>query len=165
VQLPAIVAFGSNQGERRETILAAKARLATIFGRPTAFSTLLETPAWIHPDDTADRHPSFLNGIGVFLTDQAPDAVLQALLATEITLGRTRPPHARPWQPRPIDLDLIALGDLVCATPSLVLPHPRMHHRDFVLGPLVEIWPDWRHPTLERTAADLLAELGGAAER
>ena len=83
--------------------------------------------------------------------------MLQHLLTIETALGATaQRRHAKPWQPRPIDLDLIAVGDVVEQTASLVLPHPRMHERRFVLEPLASLLPDWHHPILSRTASELL---------
>jgi len=124
-----------------------------------ARSRLIETEAWIHPDDDADWHPPFLNGVAVFATTLAPPEILERLLTIETALGRQRSADAKPWPPRPIDLDLIAVGDAVVQSPSLVLPHPRMHERRFVLGPLVSLLPDWRHPILDRTASELLGAL------
>ncbi len=121
---------------------------------------MIETEAWIHPDDDADWHPPFLNGVALFETTLAPPGVLQHLLTIETALGATtQRRHAKPWQPRPIDLDLIAVGDVVEHTASLVLPHPRMHERRFVLEPLASLLPDWHHPILSRTASELLETL------
>lgn len=76
----------------------------------------------------------------------------------EARAGRARP---YPNAPRCLDLDLIALGDLVRTTPDPVLPHPRAHLRRFVLQPLAEVAPGWRHPVLGETVETLLARLPG----
>jgi 2-amino-4-hydroxy-6-hydroxymethyldihydropteridine diphosphokinase len=84
-----------------------------------------------------------------------PASLLAALHRLEDEAGRNRPfPNA----PRTLDLDLIAMGDLRRGT-APVLPHPRAHLRRFVLQPLTDVWPGWRHPVLGRTAEDLLADL------
>jgi 2-amino-4-hydroxy-6-hydroxymethyldihydropteridine diphosphokinase len=151
-----IVALGSNLGDRRATIHRAIGMMEVALGPCLARSRLIETEAWIHPDDDADWHPPFLNGVALFETALEPPEVLQHLLAIETALGRQRNAHAKPWQPRPIDLDLIGVGDAILHTAALVLPHPRMHERRFVLEPLASLLPDWRHPILNRTASELL---------
>lgn len=154
-----IVALGSNLGDRRATIHQAMGRIEVAVGPCLARSRLIETEAWIHPDDDADWHPPFLNGVAVFETALAPPEILQHLLTIETALGRQRSAGAKPWQPRPIDLDLIAVGDTVLHSARLVLPHPRMQERRFVLEPLASLLPGWRHPLLDRTASELLDAL------
>jgi 2-amino-4-hydroxy-6-hydroxymethyldihydropteridine diphosphokinase len=161
----AIIALGGNLGDRRAMIERAIARLEQCVGRCVRRSDLIETAAWIHPDDDADWHPPFLNGVAVFETRRAPHDILERLLAIEAELGRARRADAKPWQPRLIDLDLIAVDDAVVATSELTLPHPRMHERDFVLKPLLSIMPNWRHPILRMTVRELLGRLNAQASR
>ncbi len=86
-----------------------------------------------------------------------PAELLQQIHHLENQLGRTR---TFPNAPRTIDIDLLAYGDLVLDTPELILPHPRLHQRAFVLVPLLEIAPAWRHPVFGKTAAELLSAAG-----
>lgn len=155
----AVVALGANLGERRATLERAVALIGEEVGPVEACSAWLETAALIHPDDPATSYPPFLNGVLVARTALGPEDVLRRLHAVEARLGRDRADEAVRWRPRAIDLDLIAVDELVLDTPSLRLPHPEMHRRRFVLLPMAEVWPDWRHPVLGVTAADLLEVL------
>jgi 2-amino-4-hydroxy-6-hydroxymethyldihydropteridine diphosphokinase len=158
----AVVALGANLGDRLATLEQATALIAAEIGTVEVRSRWLETPALIHPDDPARSYPPFLNGAVLIRTGLAPAAVLERLHAIEARLGRDRSRETERWRPRLIDLDLIAVEDLVQDDPALRLPHPEMHKRDFVLRPFCEVWPDWRHPALGRTASELLAALGGS---
>lgn len=129
-------------------------------GAVIARSRWHETAAVIHPDDDATWHPPFLNGAVRLRSSLVPTAILDALHAIERGLGRVRAREERPWQPRAIDLDLIAIDRLVVDAPGLRVPHPEMHRRAFVLLPMLEVWPDWRHPVLGRTIRELAADLG-----
>jgi 2-amino-4-hydroxy-6-hydroxymethyldihydropteridine diphosphokinase len=106
--------------------------------------------------------PDYLNGVVLVETALEPEAAMQALKRVETRFGRAR---SRPNAPRTLDLDLIALGRRVVERPDLTLPHPRAHLRRFVMGPLAEIAPEWRHPLLGQTAIDLAraAEIGADA--
>jgi len=115
---------------------------------------------WIRtaPEPPMPGAPEFFNGVARLEGEAEPVALLAALHAIEAAAGRARPfPNA----PRTLDLDLIALGDLVRTGPDPVLPHPRAHLRRFVLQPLAEVAPGWRHPVLGETVEALLARLPG----
>ncbi len=160
---PALVALGANLGDRAATLDAAVRALEAGCGRLLARSPWIETEAGRLPGDPAPQ-PPYLNGVVLLDCPLPPGDLLAELLAIERSLGRDRSRETRRWQPRPIDLDLLALGDRVLRGPDLVLPHPRLHERRFVLEPLVAIWPDWRHPVLGCTARQLLADLDRGAE-
>lgn len=108
--------------------------------------------------------PPFVNGVVLLGREEGeaggadPAGLLAVLHALEDAAGRARPfPNA----PRTLDLDLIAMEGLRRAAPPPILPHPRAHLRRFVLRPLADVWPGWRHPVFERTAEDLMAGLAG----
>jgi 2-amino-4-hydroxy-6-hydroxymethyldihydropteridine diphosphokinase len=102
--------------------------------------------------------PSYVNAVCRLETSLTATGMLQLLQSIERDFGRKR---ARRWGARVLDLDLIGFGDLHLKQPQLVVPHPRAHLRPFVLIPMAQVAPTWRHPVLQRTAAQLAAKLGG----
>lgn len=146
----ALVALGSNVGEREVNLARAVAALATIKGtRVVAAATPIETPPE-RPDDGGE----FLNSAALLETSLPPRALLEHLLEIEDRLGRDRSKRGR--GPRVIDLDLILVGDLVRREPGLELPHPRFRSRRFVLEPAAEIAPELVDPVTRRTVESLL---------
>lgn len=149
------VALGSNLGDPVTLVRDALHRLQT--WAPSGFraSSLWRST----PVDCPPGSPDFINAVARFDAppEATPESVLDRLQAWETESGR-RPKQVLN-EARPLDLDLLAFGDLIRRTPRLVLPHPRSHQRRFVLAPLVEIAPDLRLPGWDRTARDYLAAL------
>jgi 2-amino-4-hydroxy-6-hydroxymethyldihydropteridine diphosphokinase len=155
----AVVALGANLGDREATLARAVELIGDEIGPVEARSAWLETEALIHPEDPASAYPPYLNGVLIARTGLDPEEVLRRLHAIEARLGRDRSREIARWRPRTVDLDLVAHEDVMLDTPALRLPHPEMHKRRFVLAPMAEVWPDWRHPRLGATTAELLGRL------
>ncbi|MFQ5959235.1 MAG: 2-amino-4-hydroxy-6-hydroxymethyldihydropteridine diphosphokinase [Alphaproteobacteria bacterium] len=100
--------------------------------------------------------PWFVNGVAAVETALDPGALLALLLDVERRFGREREGR---WQPRALDLDVLDYRGELRSDPPPELPHPRLHERAFVLVPLAEVAPGWRHPRLDRTVGALIAEL------
>ncbi len=139
------------------------------FGEPvktlTAALTVLETEhlkiltrsGWYRTEPVPrSEQPWFINAAVSLATQLGAQELLMSLQAVERRFGRVR---VRPNAPRVLDLDILDYQGERIDTPSLVLPHPRLHQRRFVLMPIAEIAPDWRHPILKLTAQQLLARL------
>jgi 2-amino-4-hydroxy-6-hydroxymethyldihydropteridine diphosphokinase len=153
----AYIALGSNLGDRAEALSAAIDRVGRL-GRVVARSSVYETEPVGHRDQ-----PAFLNAVLALETNLEPLPLLHALLAIERELGRDRSKGVRSG-PRTLDLDLLLMGDTIVAGEELMLPHPALAQRRFVLAPLAEIVPQLRHPQSDQTMAELLAELPDEGE-
>jgi 2-amino-4-hydroxy-6-hydroxymethyldihydropteridine diphosphokinase len=151
----AYIALGANLGDRARNIHTALARLSQTEGVSLLkFSTLIETP----PVGGPAGSPPYLNGAAVLQTSLGAHALLRRLLEIERELGRERRVK---WEPRLIDLDLLLYSQQILSSQDLVVPHPLMHERRFVLQPLAEIAPDLVHPVLQMTVGGLFEHLDG----
>ena len=155
-----VLLIGGNQGERVALLMQAIALIAQRIGTVSVVSSIYETEPW-----GFEAEQKFLNQALVVDTDLDAQSVLESALAIEQELGRVRPAGGADWQSddrtyasRPIDIDLIFYNNDIIQTPSLQLPHPRMHLRRFVLQPLAQIVPDLMHPKFGKTVRQLLDE-------
>lgn len=148
------IGFGSNLGDRLDFCDRAVTLLSLLpHSLVTGVSSLYET----EPLPEHDPGPGwFLNGSVRLETDLTPQSLLEVCREVEKSLGRD-PDHRD--GPRTLDLDILLYGGRVINEPGLIVPHPRLHVRRFVLEPLAELAPDLRHPALDQTMRELLAQL------
>lgn len=144
---PVLLGLGANVGEPLAQLARAVAALGEVIEIERVSSVYRTEPVGYA------EQPDFYNLVVVGRTDRAPEQVLDEILAIERWMGRERTFRNAP---RLIDIDLLAYGEVVMETERLVLPHPRMHERGFVLHPLAEAAPEWRHPARMQTARELL---------
>lgn len=145
------IGLGGNRDDSAELLEAALERLAGEPGLELLRRSLLyRSPPWGYTDQ-----PEFVNAAAEFESDLPPAQLLARLSATERALGRE--PEIRRWGPRCIDLDLLTYGELRLHSDELVLPHPRMHLRAFVLVPLLELDSGFSIPGIGPAAACLRA--------
>lgn len=152
-----LIALGANipsaVGSPEATLNAALAALEAKGVKILSLSRFHQTKAWPHPSD-----PPFVNAVAAVETELQPFALLRLLHDVETSFGRKR---SAPNGPRTLDLDLLDYRGLI-QEGELVLPHPRMHTRRFVLEPLAEVSPHWRHPMSGQSVETLLQALDRA---
>ena len=152
----AFVALGANLGEREAQIERALLSLES-----RGIATLRRSSLYLTEPVGGPPQDWFLNAAAELATSLSPEALLEATLAVECSMGRVRTVKDGP---RRIDVDLLLYGQERRSTAGLVLPHPRMHLRRFVLAPLCEIAPEVRHPVLGTTVSELLARCPDRSE-
>ncbi len=113
--------------------------------------------AWESEAQPRGEQPDYVNAVALLdVGTRTPEELYDQLAATEHAFGRTRSVH---WGPRTLDLDIVDFAGIVSADGGIITPHPRMHERAFVLAPLAELDPDWRHPVTHAPVAALLRKV------
>jgi len=142
------LALGSNLGNRAANLKEALASLSPQM-EVKAKSKVYETPPWGHTEQD-----KFFNQVVMVKTYLEPEPLLKHLKRLEVALGRKA---SFQNGPRLIDIDILFYDDLVLESPALVIPHPHVHERGFVLLPMLDIAPDLVHPVKQRSVRDMLA--------
>jgi 2-amino-4-hydroxy-6-hydroxymethyldihydropteridine diphosphokinase len=142
------LALGSNMGNRAANLKEAVAALSPQM-EVKAKSKVYETPPWGHTEQE-----KFYNQVLKVKTYLEPEPLLKHLKRLEVALGRVASFRNGP---RLIDIDILFYDDLVFESPVLVIPHPHVHERGFVLLPMMDIAPDFMHPVKQRSIRDLIA--------
>jgi 2-amino-4-hydroxy-6-hydroxymethyldihydropteridine diphosphokinase len=142
------IALGSSLGDRQRSLSLAVRRLSTTGMQLLRVSRWVRTP----PLRGGTAQNWFLNGVALFRCTLTPEEVLERCVTIERAAGRRR---GRYWADRPLDLDVLLYDDRVVRTDKLVLPHPAIAQRAFVLLPLLEVWPDATDPVTGRPYAAL----------
>ena len=150
--MKAYVGLGSNLGERENLIRVALEGLSRLPETRLALVSSLYDTAPVGEED----QPNFLNAVARLETELTARQLLWNMLLVERRLGRVRQ-SSRRYGPRTIDLDILFYGSSVIRSRELEVPHPRLTERRFVLVPLAQIAPEFRHPTLRLTVTQLLA--------
>lgn len=151
MQNQVILGLGSNQGDRLATIQLAIESVHNQVGTVVNVSNLYETPAWGFDSET------FYNCVLVINTSFSAPVILAKVLDLEERLGRTRS-NSNGYQPRVIDIDVIAFNEEVITTENLTVPHPLMQERLFVLLPMQDLDLDWKHPVFKKNISELIKD-------
>jgi len=142
--------LGGNIGDTRNYLQNAVAMIGRRIGRVVSQSAVYQSEPW-----GFNAEQMFLNQVVVAETELEPHAVLELCLQIEAELGRTRSGNG--YEPRTIDIDIVFFGQQIISQPDLQVPHPLMHHRNFVLRPLCDVAADFVHPVFGLTVRQLAA--------
>ncbi len=145
-----IISLGSNQGNRMRNLSLAVDSISDDLGDVIAKSKVYKTESWGYKD------VYYYNAVLCLISSIEPLILMDKLLEIEIKLGRQRKGDSHNYESRTIDLDILLIEGLCVNHHKLKVPHPRMHLRKFILLPLQEIAPEWKHEVIHKTISELL---------
>ena len=145
-----ILSIGSNQGDRKQQLQNAIDMVHIEIGTVIKVSDLYETAAWGFEGDL------FLNAVILIHSQVAPSKIMTKIIAVEKKLGRQRS-TSKHYESRVIDIDVIAINQMIINTKTLIVPHPQLQNRRFVLQPMLDLNLDWVHPILNQNTETLLS--------
>ncbi|MFI3292988.1 MAG: 2-amino-4-hydroxy-6-hydroxymethyldihydropteridine diphosphokinase [Rikenellaceae bacterium] len=156
-----VILLGGNLGDVRANLAQCRVELGERVGKIISISKELESEAWGFSSEE-----KFVNQAVLISTKLSPEDLLRATQSIELDLGRDRADELKQkkisgevYASRVIDVDIITYGSQTIEQEGLIIPHPRMHEREFVLRPMAEVAPYWRHPLLNKMTEELLNEL------
>lgn len=144
----AFILLGSNLGDSASILIDALTQIELLCGEILSLSSVYETAAW-----GVENQQNYLNQVVEIYTELPPHILLDILLDIENKFGRKR---IEKWGARTLDLDILFYENQIIETPKLIVPHPRLHLRNFTLVPLNEIAANFIHPLLEKSISDIL---------
>ncbi len=153
----AYLSLGSNRGNRESNLKKSIELLNEWAGEAIQASSLYETPPWKMDDDT-----DFFNQVVLLQTTMTPAELIDTIILIEVMMGRTR--SSKKYEPRIIDIDILFFNSEIINSSNLVIPHPLLQERRFVLEPMVEITPDFVHPVFKKNMMQLLGECSDKSE-
>jgi 2-amino-4-hydroxy-6-hydroxymethyldihydropteridine diphosphokinase len=148
-----LLSIGGNEGDREANLEEARMFISFNMGDAVKTSEVVETEAWGMPEGTEP----FLNQLVEIETKLTLEKLYEEILELEEYYGRTRKEGV--YLDREMDVDVIFFNDEIVSEGKIIVPHERMHLREFILKPLAATWPEWIHPQMKMNAAQLLAEL------
>lgn len=145
----AYILLGGNMGDKKKNLLIALSNIEEQIGKAIQKSSVYETEPWGN-----HNQPSFYNQVIAIETTLSAFELIQQLLNIELEMGRSREMQTK-WEKRIIDIDILFYNEEVINTAMLIVPHPRLHERNFTLKPLLEIAPKLFHPVLKKSIQEL----------
>ncbi len=151
-----VLLIGSNIGDRLSYLEKAETEITVELGRIVRQSSIYETASW---GNTSQEN--FLNRVLIIESTLAANEMMKKIISIEEKMGRRR---TAKWEPRIIDIDILFFNNEIISKEDLIIPHPHLHERKFTLIPLTELIPDYLHPVLKKSVAELLSGLNDPLE-